>query len=218
MQKKRLLTALARTSLITVIVLNVVFLLILFAWANFSTDNLMNQVGLQRARSQRIAKDVLILSTHPTDESRAQAISEMQNMLPGWQETQTGLQQGDPALGLPHAVPDNIQLILTQAQPDYNAMLVAAKAILASPDKPVNSIQVTIILAHELKYYLAMSQVETLWQQQIDAWRWQFFWTASVVLVLIMVLIVLTYSQLTMRAMKQIPVLSQESQKEEQNL
>lgn len=206
MQQKRLLTNLARASLITIIVLKIVFLLILFLWANFSPDNLMNQVGLQRARSQRIAKDVLILSTHPTDDERAQAISEMQNMLPGWQQTQTGLQHGDTTLGLPHAVPDNIQLILTQAQPDYNAMLVATKAILASPGKTVDPVQVNIILGHELNYYLAMSQVETLWQQQIDAWRWQFFWTACVVLVLIMALIVVSHFQITMRAIKQLPV------------
>ncbi|GHO99562.1 hypothetical protein KSF_096100 [Reticulibacter mediterranei] len=196
------MSSLARASLILVIVLKLIFLGILYVEANFSPTNLVDQIDLQRIRSQLIAKDARILQMNPSEEKQAQAISEMQNALPGWQATQTGLRQGDRSLGLPHSVPDNVQLSLIQAQPDYIAMLNAVKAILANHSGPIDQVQVTTILNHERGYFLAMSQVEMLWQQQLDTWRQQFFIAACVVMVLIMIIIALTHFFITMRAIQ----------------
>jgi hypothetical protein len=199
---KRWIGSMAWASLVGVIVLKLLFLGVLYSWASFSPTNLIDQIDLQRARSQRIAKDALILSTNPTDDERAQAISEMQNMLPGWQATQAGLRQGDRSLGLPRSVPENIQLVAAGSQADYTAMLNATKIIVASPAKPPDPVQVDIILNHERGYFLALSQVEMLWQQQIDTWRWQFFTWACIFLVAVIVVIVLTHFFITTRVIR----------------
>jgi hypothetical protein len=160
------------------------------------------QAGLQRARSQRIAKDVLILSGQPTDEEKAAATNELQLQLDGWEKTQVGLRQGDPDLHLPHSVPADVALVLNQAQPDYIAITTATKAILAEKEKPPDPVQVDIVLAHERAYYLAMSQVIALWQAQLDARRWQFFWIEGAALAMIAVIVVCMHRFLTMRAIQ----------------
>jgi hypothetical protein len=190
----------ARAGVIIILILAILFGLTLYAWANFDPSNITVQAGLQRARSQRIAKDVLILADKPTDEEKAAAINELQLQLDGWEKTQAGLRQGDPDLGLPRSVPADVSLVLNQAQPDYIAITTATKAILAAKEKPPDPVQVDIILSHERSYYLAMSQVVMLWQAQLDARRWQFFYIEGSALTAIAVIVICMHRFLTMRA------------------
>lgn len=140
-----------------------------------SASGIMEQTGLQRTRAQNIAKDVLILAYRPAD-ARPQAVSELQNILPRFEQTQTGLQNGNTTLQLPAHVPDNIAQLLIAAQSDYISIDSATKLILAHTDKPVDAIQLAIILNHEHGYALAMTQVDMAWKQHIDNAFAQIFW------------------------------------------
>lgn len=135
--------------------------------------NLMRQVGLQPAREQRIVANVLILAYRPTSE-HAQALSALQNLLPLWQKTQNGLMNGDDSLGLPKRSPQDIQLLLLQAQPDYVAISTATQKILDHPDRLAD--QLPIIMDHQNDYYVTMTQIVSLWQSHIDAVFYQLFW------------------------------------------
>src|SRR2546430_123803 len=94
---------------IRIIVVFCVFLLLLLAgfqwiWVGAgSASSIMNQSGLQRTRAQAIAKDTLILAYRPESE-HAQAVNELQNLLPRFEQTQKGLQVGDNSLQLPPRV------------------------------------------------------------------------------------------------------------------
>lgn len=156
-----------------------------------SGTSIMNQVGLQRVRVQAITKDVLILAYRPVDE-HVQSVSELQNVLPMWEKVQLGLQQGDKSLQLPAHPPDEVLQALALARSDYTAIDTAARVILANADKPVDPIQMTIIVSHEHGYAVAMSQVANAWQSHIDdAFIQIFYWESGIVLVLIVLLILM---------------------------
>src|SRR6266568_8568747 len=73
---------------------------------------IVSAVGAQRARAVRMVKDVLVLAYRPAGE-HAQSLSELQDILPAWEQTQKGLQVGDAALGLPRYPPTNVVLLLS---------------------------------------------------------------------------------------------------------
>jgi hypothetical protein len=137
-----------------------------------SASSIMVQVGLQRTRGQAIAKDVLILAYRPESE-HIQAISELQNALPLFEQTQKGLQVGDSSLMLPNRIADEIVQLVAATQPDFVSIDTAVKVILAQvhahPDAPIDPTQRDIILAHEHGYVVAMSAVNSAWQARIES-------------------------------------------------
>jgi hypothetical protein len=135
----------------------------------------VNQISMQRTRVELIVKDVLILAYRPKVD-HAQAISQLQIVLPGWENTQDGLQTGNRNLGIPANLPDEIASAIDMTTPDYLAIKTAAETILRDKDQPVDPIQMDIILQHERDYLLAMSQVGTLYQQNAEARNVQLYW------------------------------------------
>jgi hypothetical protein len=121
----------------------------------------------QRVLEQRIIKNVLVLAYRTSSDEHAEAISELQTTLPTWEKVQAGLRNGDTALGISPNLPEDIKLMLTQAQPDFAYMVASAHQILAHPS-PVDPVQLAIIQQHDQPYYLAMAQVSDLFQERIQ--------------------------------------------------
>jgi len=126
------------------------------------------QAWLQVVRDEYLAKSVLILAYRPVS-SHSQAISNLQVILPGFQQTQSGLLNGDTLLGLPSNPSDDVKRILQQAQSDYVPLVAALKVILAHPDGPVDPTEVDIVLLHDYPYSITMAGLATLLQQQAEA-------------------------------------------------
>ena len=148
----------------------------IFPFTNGNNDfSVTGQANYQIARDQLIAKDALALAD-PKTENRAQYIGEMQIVVPQFQQVQTGLQNGDPVIGLPPNPPDNEQIALAATQSDYLAILSASKAILAKPDAPAaDPVQVSIIRQHERPYLTSMAQVVALISANAQGRRLQLF-------------------------------------------
>lgn len=157
-----------------------------------SASSIMVQCGLQRTRMQAITKDVLILAYRPTAD-HAQAISELQIVLPLYEQTQRGLQMGDTALMLPAHVPETVQTLMIASQSDYLAIDTAAKKIIAHSDGLVDPIQAQIILSHEHSYAVEMTQVNNAWQLQIDGAFLHIFLIESGITSLVIILLLLLY-------------------------
>jgi hypothetical protein len=110
-------------------------------------------VSAQEWVSQRIAKDALVLQYGGVDD-RTQAINELQNMLPYFEANHkqiTGSNQ-----------PDTIETLIHASNVDYTDIDTAARKLLDAPDKPVDPVQVRIILDHERSYFLAYTQISAL--------------------------------------------------------
>jgi hypothetical protein len=176
-------------------------LLSVVIWVPYgSAAQVMSQVGLQRAREQHMLKDILVLSYRSQTTERSVALSELQDTLPLWEQTQQGLQSGNKALGLPKHPPSDVALQLTQTQSDYTPIDVALRKIEALPQHP-DAAQTQIVMDHERAYFVDMSNVDTLWQGHIDEIFLQLFWIQASLVALVAVLVVWTFI-LSMRSNK----------------
>lgn len=137
---------------------------------------------LQQARCERIAKDALILQYRPAIE-QPQAISELQVLLPVFQQEQVALT----------SYPDSqVQLLVLQSNSDYLPMVDAVKSIIANQGKPIRANQVDIILLHEHSYEVAANQIVMLMQQDLTAQSTQIFGIAFGIILLSIVLVVIS--------------------------
>lgn len=119
----------------------------------------------QRALEERIVKDVLTLACQPT--SKVQAINELQTTLPTWEQVQVGLLNGDASLGISPNPPEDINLLLLQAQSDYMSIDTAIHQILAHPST-VDQLQIAIVLQHDSGYYTTMAHVDMLLEAHVQ--------------------------------------------------
>ncbi len=162
-----------RTATTLVVVAMIVLLLLLIGldvYPLFTGNDgyvIEQQAWLQIARDEFLAKDVLILEYRGTS-YHSQAISDLQVILPQFQQTQNGFVHGDASLGLP-APGDDVERLLVRASDDYLPMITALQAMLKKPDGPVDPVQVNIVMAHEYSYSLVMAQVAIIEQQQAEA-------------------------------------------------
>lgn len=114
-------------------------------------------VSAQEWISQRIAKNALLMQYGTTDD-KIKAVNELQTMLPTFEANHTQIVNSSQ--------PDTIATLIHSASVDYVDIDIAARKLLASPaDKPVDPIQVRIILDHERSYFLAYAQISNLMQQ-----------------------------------------------------
>lgn len=140
--------------------------------------------SVQSARGQRIAKNAFTLAYRP-DEERAQAVSELQNLLPVWENQQEKLQEARNA---------DLHALVIQSQPDFMAMDTAARKLLAHPTGKTDLVQVSIIAQHERNYSLLMLQVSTLMQQRIDDFNTRLIITQNALVVLVIVLLIIKFT------------------------
>ncbi|SRR6266567_253938 len=121
-----------------------------------NNDAILHYATLQQSISQRIAKDALILQYGPAD-NNAQAISELQNMLPTWESDQANLQNSN--------LSGTAQTLLISSTTNYVSIDAAVRAILAHP-QTIDIVQTQIIHMQERPYFLAISQVANELLQQ----------------------------------------------------
>jgi hypothetical protein len=164
---------------------------------SYNESSIIDQTDLQAMRAQRIAKDALILSYRPNGE-HAQAISELQNTLPAWERQQAWLQQ--------NVRNPDIQTLLDQAQPDYQALDTAARQLLAHP---TDQTQMVIILQHERNYSLLMNQISSLVQERAQAINSDLviFQVAITVAIIVLVILLMVLS----RQPKPVPIKKEET-------
>lgn len=130
-----------------------------------STLNTFHLVARQRVLEEHIVKNILVLAYRPQDE-HAEAISEIQTALPVWEQVENGLQKGDTVLGISPRLPQDMKLLLIQAQPDFVYLDAAVRKILEHPS-PVDQTELEIVLQHDQGYYIAMAQVVNVLQDDL---------------------------------------------------
>jgi len=120
----------------------------------------------QAAISQRIAKDALELEGKDMG-LQVQAIGELQTMLPIFENQQMQLSE-QPTL------PD-IQPLLLMSQADFLSMDMAMRTLLANLSAPADPIEVQVILMHERTYFLDMSLISLMIEQEGEGDKVQLF-------------------------------------------
>jgi len=197
------MSAKTQRAYIRVVVIAIMFLLLVLIGFNIipataSNDDLVIQqhVDLQLTLSEFLAKDVLILAYRPL-QYHSQAVSELQTVLPVFQQAQGGILHGDASLGLPPNPPSDVQQSLLTAQPDYTAIVAAIKAILANPDGQPDPIQINIVMQHESHYTTTMYQASVLLQQHAEATKIQLIVIRCAITGLMVLIVGLNYAFVT---------------------
>lgn len=87
-----------------------------------SDSHVINVAGRQRMLSQRICKNVLLLSTTHEKPRRIAILSELRSTLDMFKESQDGLLAGNESLSLPPTGSDAIKRMFAEIEDSFNAM------------------------------------------------------------------------------------------------
>ena len=94
-------------------------------------SKVINVAGRQRAYSQKLTKEVLLLKEISDPEERNQIFAELGETLTVWKESHQALQQSDVAMGISKAENEEVQVLFQNINPHYNAMVGAVENIIS---------------------------------------------------------------------------------------
>lgn len=162
----------------------VILILILIAFEALlplvDASSYLNQAGLQRTRSDVLALAMLTLEYRPASE-HALAISNLQVTLPIFEQEQTLLNSNDAS---------DEQLLLQQMRGDYLAIITSAQTVVSAPSKPVDPVQVSIMMAHKDSYRSTMNLLVNVLVSHVERLTWTLFYTESGIGLLILGVVV----------------------------
>ena len=94
-------------------------------------SKVINVAGRQRAYSQKLTKEVLLLKEISDPEERNQIFAELRETLTVWKESHQALQQSEVAMGISKAENEEVQVLFQNINPHYNAMVGAVENIIS---------------------------------------------------------------------------------------
>src|SRR6266852_2468439 len=128
-----------------------------------SDARVVNIAGRQRMVSQAIAKDALLLMRSRDAGERQRLVEDLRSLDALWEQSHSGLKEGDQLLGLPSTNSHEIQRMFVVLEPNYDAMVRAAQEIttkVSLEKEPADvSGEVSAILAHEAPYLNTMNAI-----------------------------------------------------------
>ncbi|MDO6491884.1 MULTISPECIES: sensor histidine kinase [unclassified Cellulophaga] len=89
-------------------------------------SRVINVAGRQRAYSQKLVKDILLLNRHTSNEEKKQILHNTKNTLDVWRISHNALQFGNDSMGLPKEENKEILALLKKITPHHTAMMSAA--------------------------------------------------------------------------------------------
>lgn len=142
-----------------------------------SRDTLViNTAQGQCELSERLSKTALALQVFPEPAMRQRNVDELRAVVVLWQRSQEGLQHGDAALGLPGNNSAAVRQLFARIEPNYEAILNAAKSLLAevaqdplsttSTQAPDLRLSIQTILANEPGFLVGMDHIVSQYQQE----------------------------------------------------
>ncbi|MCK0188972.1 ATP-binding protein [Arenibacter sp. F20364] len=124
--------------------------------SQLNDSKVINVAGRQRAYSQKLTKEVLLLKELSNTEQQNQIITELRETLSIWKDSHQALQFGDVSMGISKGENEEIKVLFQNINPHYNAMVGAVEDILtdfeATGTSIPNQLQVNILLENERNF------------------------------------------------------------------
>ncbi|MEM9001543.1 MAG: type IV pili methyl-accepting chemotaxis transducer N-terminal domain-containing protein [Bacteroidota bacterium] len=133
--------------------------------SQLSDSRVINVAGRQRAFSQKLVKETLLLRATSTDKvAQKDILKDLAQTLFVWKTSHNGLQNGNDSIGLPKEENVAILELFADLNPHHMAMVKAAEAILADSiylDGGVTTYnaQLQVLLANEGKFLQKMDAI-----------------------------------------------------------
>lgn len=133
-------------------------------------SRVVNIAGRQRMLSQKITKLAYYVATAESPEAAAGMRRDLRDSLELWQRSHAGLQQGDPSMGLPGKNSDKIIALFDAIQPDYEAVMAAARAVLDAPRQDESFRRgIRSLEEHEGRFLDGMNEIVFLYDREANA-------------------------------------------------
>ncbi len=132
--------------------------------SQLNDSRVINVAGRQRAYSQKLVKEVLLLHKTIDSKERASVVSEIRKTLSVWKRSHHALQYGADSLNLPVEDDEAILVLFQELEPHHSAMVTAGEQLLAANEShsSVNENTeryVTILLANERPFLRLMDTI-----------------------------------------------------------
>ncbi len=191
--------------------------------SQLSDSRVINVAGRQRAFSQKLVKEVLLLNDTSSPEKKKGIISEIERTLSVWKASHKGLQLGDPTLNLP---PENNAEILSLFQnldPHHKAMVNATEEILSQEKiEPFDFLrQKTILLENERSFLRLMDNIVNKYDArsnaQLQNLKQKEYWLLAFSLLILLLEMLLIFRPLSLQIRKTITNLMQSQVESDMN-
>jgi len=172
-------------------------------------SRVINVAGRQRAYSQKLVKEVLLLHTMARDNpSQSEVTNALRHTLYVWKTSHNGLQYGNDSIGLPKEQNTTILALFKDVSPHHTAMVHAAEEILARYTAPLDSVvdiapQLVNILSNERPFLLKMDAIvnayDTISKQQLQQLQLKEFLLLGVSLLILLLEVVFIFRPLSLQ-------------------
>ncbi|MDC6354868.1 MULTISPECIES: ATP-binding protein [unclassified Robiginitalea] len=157
---------------VTVIVAQI--LIQLHLESQLDDSKVINVAGRQRALSQKLTKEVLLLEqSMPGTEQRREQVRTLRRTLGDWQVSHRGLQSGNDSIGLPPETDPDILERFRDIQPRFDALAGAAAYLVRhdtlAADSPEFRWQLDIVLQEEAAFLDRMDAIVNLYDARSRA-------------------------------------------------
>ncbi len=191
-------------------------------------SRVINVAGRQRAYSQKLVKEVLLLkSMKPTDTESKEVLTALKNTLYVWKTSHAGLQYGNDSIGLPKEENTSILALFKDVSPHHATMVTSAEEVLHSYEQPNDttvdiSRQLNIILDNERHFLRKMDAIvneyDTISKQQLQQLKLKEFLLLAVSLLILLLEVLFIFRPLSIQIRKTISdLLKGRQQSEEDN-
>ena len=127
-------------------------------------SRVINVAGRQRAYSQKLVKEVLLLQQTKDRKSQTPVLKNLNQTLYVWKTSHDGLQHGNDSIGLPKETNEKIISLFQEVSPHHAAMVASAEEIIQAHNAAVDSTvsftaQLENILANEAPFLTKMDAI-----------------------------------------------------------
>lgn len=138
--------------------------------SQLNDSRVINVAGRQRAFSQKLVKEILLLEETNTSIDRQQIISEIEKTLTVWKASHHGLQSGDRKMRLPVEKNTEILTLFEEIDPHHKAMVGAIETILSQKGQTEDfNEQKTILLENERTFLWMMDNIVNKYDARSNA-------------------------------------------------
>ncbi|MBO0323751.1 type IV pili methyl-accepting chemotaxis transducer N-terminal domain-containing protein [Muricauda sp. CAU 1633] len=128
--------------------------------SQLSDSRVINVAGRQRAYSQKLVKEALLLNQENLGEDEEQELlNKLKNTLYVWKTSHEGLQMGNDSIGLPKEENEAILEHFKELSVHHSAMVNAVESMLSEQDSVKNQAQLNILLANESPFLEKMDAI-----------------------------------------------------------
>jgi PAS domain S-box-containing protein len=143
--------------------------------SQLSDSRVINLAGRQRAYSQKLVKEALILTERENGNDKGQILGALRQTLQVWKTAHQGLQFGSDSLGLPAEDDPDILKLYDEIRPYHQAMVSAAERMLAQMENPSLAVpegffsNIRVLLDNERQFLRLMDTIVNVYDQRSKA-------------------------------------------------